>query len=104
MGFRQPEWQSLHVASLQLLSDALSAGRAVLAKPGSSAKEARSQAEWGPADGSASFAVLEVLKSTVPDQDAQAAVRNACLLINPSCSNHDYNAAIAGCALPLPVN
>lgn len=100
LGFRQPEWQALHLASLQLLSRALAAACAVPAKDGSISISAETQAELSSANTSRS-AVMEAMITAVPDQDALAAVRNACLLVNPSCSNHDYSAAIAGLALPM---
>lgn len=76
-GFRQAQWQALHAAALQLLS-------ASLGSPGSGqgCLDRRS--------------VAEALAKAVPKEELQAAVHNACVLVDPSCGIKEYQAALAG--------
>lgn len=39
---------------------------------------------------------MRLLREAAPEADVQASVRNACLLIQPSCGMDTYQAAIAG--------
>ncbi|CAL8465146.1 g4681 [Coccomyxa elongata] len=80
--FREPSWQAMHVAALQMLARVLSVAH------GSNAQQQQ--------------VLIRVLGEAAPEEAVLASVRNACLLIEPCCGMDTYQAAIAGAkAAPL---
>ncbi len=75
-GFRQAQWQALHAAALRLLSASLGG-----------------DGNQGCLD---RRAVAQALAEAVPNEELQAAVHNACVLVDPSCGIKEYQAALAG--------
>ncbi len=39
---------------------------------------------------------MQVLSELMPEQEVLSGVRNACLLVDPSCGTANYNAAMTG--------
>ncbi|BDA50743.1 hypothetical protein COCOBI_16-4210 [Coccomyxa sp. Obi] len=74
--FREPSWQAMHIAALNLLARVLSAAH------GSNAQQQE--------------VLIRVLREAAQEQAVLASVRNACLLIEPCCGMDTYQAAIAG--------
>ena len=43
---------------------------------------------------------VQVLRELLPEQEVLSGIRNACLLIDPSCGTATYSAALTGLSLP----